>query len=268
SGMHVRLAFAVAAHLDPDILIVDEVLAVGDIAFQRKSFEKMEEVGKSGRTVLVVSHNMAFISRLCNRAVLLEAGKVKMDGDVLDVVGAYLSTSMAHAGERVWPELESAPGTDTVRLTSVKVCANDDIAKESFDIRYPIRVEFEYWVLKEGKPIHPAFFLMDSNENVVFMSIAMYDPEWVERPREIGLYKSSCIIPGNLLSEGTFRIRAIINTMHKDRKPDHHVDIKDAIAFQVYDEVEGDSARGNHIGAYYGAVRPILKWDTEKLDSK
>lgn len=263
SGMYVRLAFAVAAHLDPDILIVDEVLAVGDIAFQRKSFDKMEEAGKSGRTVLVVSHNMSLINRLCNRAVLLDTGILKKDGVVLDVVQEYLSLNLKYTGVRQWQDVEFASENDMVHLNSVKVSTQDGVAKESFDIRHPILVEFEYSVLKENVRLNPAFFLMDSNETIVFISGGMHDAEWVDRPRKIGLYKSTCLIPGNFLSEGTFRIRAIINTMHKDKKPDVHVDIKDAIAFQVHDTVEGDSARGQHIGVYYGVVRPILKWETE-----
>lgn len=263
SGMYVRLAFAVAAHLDPDILIVDEVLAVGDIAFQKKCFDKMEDAGKSGRTVLVVSHNMALITRLCTRAILLDAGALKMEGNTLDVVQDYLSLNLAYTGERQWGDNEFDSKSEVVHLRSVKACTQDGLARESFDIRYPIKIEFEYEVLKENIHLHPAFFLIDKNENIVFISGGMHDTEWSERPRKIGLYKSSCLIPGNFLAEGTFRIRAIINTMHQDKKPDVHIDIKDAIAFQVHDTLEGDSARGKHIGAYYGIVRPILQWETE-----
>jgi lipopolysaccharide transport system ATP-binding protein len=262
SGMYVRLAFAVAAHLDPDILVVDEVLAVGDIAFQKKSFDKMEEAGKSGRTVLVVSHNMTMINRLCSSAVLLNSGRLETQGATMDVVQQYLALNLTHPGFHQWDDARQSPGNDVVRLKQVRVCTADGVTRESFDIRRPILIEFEYRVLQDGAILHPSFFLMDSTGTIVFLSGGMHAPDWVERPRAAGLYISQCEIPGNFLAEGTFSIRAIANTAFRDKKPVVHFDVRDAVSFNVHDTIEGDSARGAHVGAYYGVVRPILKWDT------
>lgn len=263
SGMYVRLAFAVAAHLEPEILLVDEVLAVGDVAFQKKCFDKMEVAGQMGKTIIVVSHNIAAITRLCERAILLKSGRVESDGPTLEVVGQYLSSNLGFASCREWPDIENSPGNDFVRLKSISVCTKDGETKETFDIRYPILIEFEYWVSKDNIKISPAFHLLDANGTVVFISGGMHDPEWADRPRTIGLYKSRCWIPGNLLAEGIFNIRIVMSTMLIDKAPIVHADIKDALSFQVYDTLEGDSARGEHVGAYYGVVRPILKWETD-----
>ncbi|MDP2725935.1 MAG: ABC transporter ATP-binding protein, partial [Dehalococcoidia bacterium] len=138
SGMGVRLAFAVAAHLEPEILLIDEVLAVGDAAFQKKCLGKMEDVAKGGRTVLFVSHNMASIVNLCPRAILLDAGKVVMDGYSRDVVQHYIATAPGASGEVVWDDPTQAPGNDIVRLHAVRIfqdgidgpTADVDIAKE------------------------------------------------------------------------------------------------------------------------------------------
>jgi len=262
SGMYVRLAFAVAAQLEPEILIVDEVLAVGDIAFQKKCLDKMEKAGQLGGTVIIVSHNMSVISRLCQRAILLKSGIVEYDGTSLDAIGKYLELSVGFVGYRKWDNSDSGPGNDTVRLKSIRVCTEDGKTRETFDIRRPIIVEFEYWVLKENVKLTPAFQLSNENGMIVFMSGGIHNSEWVDRPRAVGLYKSRCRIPGNLLAEGTFSIRAIINTMLWDRKPVIHLDVKEAVSFQVFDMLEGDSARGKHLGAYYGVVRPILDWET------
>lgn len=263
SGMYVRLAFAVAAHLDPDILVVDEVLAVGDIAFQRKCFDKMEEAGEGGRTVIVVSHNMTLINRLCDRALLLNTGKLVKDGPTMEVVEDYLALNFQNAGYRKWDGIDKSPGNDKVRLKSVRVCTEDGVGKEAFDIRHPVIVEFEYFVLEDDTVLSPTFHLMDLNGSVVFVSGGMHDPEWIGKPRAAGLYKSRCLIPGNLLSEGVFNIRASISTLFRDKAPIKHVDLKEALSFQVYDSLEGDSARNQYLGAYYGVVRPILKWETD-----
>ena len=121
SGMYLRLAFAVAAHLEPEILLVDEVLAVGDARFQRKCLDKMQDVGQRGRTVLFVSHSMPAITRLCGRAILLEDGTVVADGVSHDVVARYLNSGLGTSATREWLDPRKAPGTDVVRLCAVRV---------------------------------------------------------------------------------------------------------------------------------------------------
>src|SRR3954469_23251652 len=140
SGMYVRLAFAVAAHLEPEILIVDEVLAVGDAEFQKKCLDKMDDVGQTGRTILFVSHNMQAISRLCNRCLLLQSGKLQMDGEPERVAGAYLGSGRQTNAVSEWPDLASAPGDDVVRARSVRVKTEAGQPSETFDIRDSIGV--------------------------------------------------------------------------------------------------------------------------------
>src|SRR6266850_603893 len=135
SGMYVRLAFAVAAHLEPEILIVDEVLAVGDIAFQRKCLKKMEDVRAHGRTILFVSHNMQAVTRLCERAILISHGTVKEDGPAPAIAGAYLLSSFSATAQRVWAEARSAPGDDIVRLRAIRVRTESGDTVDSVDIR-------------------------------------------------------------------------------------------------------------------------------------
>ena len=119
SGMAMRLAFAVAAHLEPETLLVDEVLAVGDVSFQKKCLDKMEDVGKQGRTVLFVSHNMPALARICERAILLDAGHVVQDGPSHQVIGAYLHSERGTTAVREWHYIAEAPGNDVVRLRAV-----------------------------------------------------------------------------------------------------------------------------------------------------
>src|SRR6185503_18260307 len=155
SGMYLRLAFAVAAHLEPEILLVDEVLAVGDARFQRKCLDKMQEVGKQGRTVLFVSHNMPAVTRLCSRTILLDAGRVIGDGPSSEIVSAYLSSGLGTTAAREWPELDEAPGNDVVKLRAVRVQSQAGTVTDAMDIRRPITIEMDYEVLKSGHVLVP-----------------------------------------------------------------------------------------------------------------
>src|SRR5262249_30160596 len=155
SGMYMRLAFAVAAHLEPEILIVDEVLAVGDIAFQRKCLNKMKEVGSQGRTVIFVSHDIQAVTRLCQNVILMEAGQVAKSGPARDVVSSYIISGLRNASEREWDRLEDAPGNEIVRLRRARACTANKEGAENFDIREPIGVEITYDVLKPGAVLVP-----------------------------------------------------------------------------------------------------------------
>ncbi|HEY7767819.1 ABC transporter ATP-binding protein, partial [Longimicrobium sp.] len=147
SGMYLRLAFAVAAHLEPDILIVDEVLAVGDAAFQKKCLGKLGSVAQEGRTILFVSHNMAAVRALCGTALLIEGGRVAVEGDVETVVSRYLAESGASDAEVVWGG-DDAPGTDEIRLRRASVTAAGGEPAALLDCAEPFTVNVEYEVLK------------------------------------------------------------------------------------------------------------------------
>ena len=157
SGMYVRLAFAVAAHLEPEILIVDEVLAVGDAEFQKKCLGKMDDAGHTGRTVLFVSHNMQAVTRLSTalRSAGERAGQAGRPPQ--RVASAYLSSGVGTTAVREWPDLSTAPGDDVVRLCAVRVRSEDGELADTVDIRRPVGIELEYEVLEAGYIFHPAF---------------------------------------------------------------------------------------------------------------
>jgi len=261
SGMYVRLAFAVAAHLEPEILIVDEVLAVGDGRFQRKCLDKMQDVGRQGRTVLFVSHNMPAITRLCPRTILLDAGRVIGDGPSSQIVGAYLSSGLGTTAVRVWPDLCSAPGNDIVRLCAVRVCTEDRVFSAALDIRRPIGIEMEYQVLRSGHSLTPNYHFYNEDGVLAFV-VRESDPAWTGRLRPIGRYVSTAWIPGNLLSEGTLIVGAAVSTM--DPVVVHFYE-RDAVAFQIIDSMDGDSARGDYAGPMPGVLRPLLQWSTRVI---
>src|SRR5262245_38773006 len=179
--MYVRLAFAVAAHLESEILIIDEVLAVGDTAFQKKCLGKMHDIGEQGRTVLFVSHSMQAVTRLCNRAILLRDGELTLQGSVETVADAYLSASRSTVPARVWDDDDTAPGNDIVRLRSIHVRTDNDSASV-VDIRQPISIRIEYEVLQGGSCLVPNIQLSDAGGVLAFISHDC-DPEWLGRPR-------------------------------------------------------------------------------------
>ncbi len=259
SGMYLRLAFAVAAHLEPEILIVDEVLAVGDAAFQKKCLGKMEGVAKEGRTVLFVSHNMQAVTRLCERVILLDAGGVAGDGPAGQLVTRYLSSSDGNTKMREWDDPVRAPGSDVVRLCAVRTRAEDGHTTDLVDIRKPLGVEIEYEVLKPGHVFHPCFSVHNS-EGVHLFSAQDTDGTWRRRHRPPGRYVSTGWIPGDLLNEGAMFVGVAMWTLN----PEHcHFYERDAVAFHVVDSYDEESARGGWPFSVPGAIRPFCKWETQ-----
>jgi lipopolysaccharide transport system ATP-binding protein len=264
SGMYLRLAFAVAAHLEPEILIVDEVLAVGDTQFQKKCLNKMQDVEQEGRTVLFVSHNMQAVTRLCQRAILLGGGMLLHDGLSRQVVTKYLEFGLGTNAERKWEDPKNAPGNEVVRMLGVRVRTEDGQVSECIDIRQPFRVELEYEVLKPGRVLLASFGF--SNENNVCMFVVNdRDPAWQRKPRAIGCYISTVCIPGNFFAEGTITVGAGIVT---EDPFIIHCDIPDSVAFQVVDSLDGDSARGDYGGRFAGVIRPLLSWTTRFIPNQ
>jgi lipopolysaccharide transport system ATP-binding protein len=258
SGMYLRLAFAVAAHLEPQILLIDEVLAVGDARFQRKCMEKMQDVGRDGRTVLFVSHSMPAITRLCERAILLDEGRLVGDGPAHKVVGAYLSSGMGTTAVREWKDPKRAPGGEIVRLLAVRVRLEDGTVSDAVDIRRPVGVEIRYEVLKPGYVLLPHFGVQNADGVQVFTANDQ-DPCWRGKPRPVGRYVSTGWIPGNFLAEGTLFVGPAMRTIGPDTVQFYE---RDAVAFQVIDSPGADTARGDYPGTIPGVVRPLLQWTT------
>lgn len=262
SGMYMRLAFAVAAHLEPEILIVDEVLAVGDAAFQRKCLNKMEDVGQQGRTVLFVSHNMNAVTRLCERVILLDGGRIVDDGSPHQVVTSYLQSGIGISGCREWTDLSTAPGNAIVRLLGVYVTLEDGTVTEAVDIRRAVGIRLVYEVLTPGHVLVPNIHLFNE-EAICICVVSDLDPHWGKQPRPVGRYSSTMWIPGNFLAEGNVTASAAISTVIPLTV---HVHERDAVAFRVIDRLEGDTARGDYSGPMPGVVRPIFRWTTQLLE--
>lgn len=259
SGMRVRLAFAVAAHLNPEILLVDEVLAVGDARFQRKCLNQMQTVGQSGRTVIFVSHNMSTITRLCERTILLEDGRITADGPAHQIVAQYMASGSGTSAERVWSDPARAPGAKIVRLRAARVRNDQGHISDAIDIRQPLTLEMEYEVLRSGYRLLPHFHLYNEEGITVFTSIDL-DPEWRQRPRPAGRYTSIVEIPANFLAEGSFFVRTSLITLDPTIVQFTEPDV---VAFHVVDSMDGDSARGDWAGPLSGVVRPRLTWRTQ-----
>ena len=267
SGMYVRLAFSVAAHLEPEILLVDEVLAVGDFEFQRKCLGKMHDIGRSGRTVLFVSHSMPTVARLCSRAVLLQHGKVALDGPTESVIAHYLTADSGTPAQRVWHDLHDAPGNEHARLVSIRVVDRLGETVESVDVRRDTGIEITFDILQSEHAIRPQLTLTNEQGALAF-NAGDTNPQW-EHPVPVGRYVSTAWIPGNLLNEGFMMVGIYLTSISSDGST-HHAYEQDAVAFHVTDPVEGDSAKGKWSGQWGGAVRPKLEWssrfETELVD--
>jgi lipopolysaccharide transport system ATP-binding protein len=260
SGMFLRLAFAVAAHLEPEILLVDEVLAVGDARFQRKCLGKMESVGREGRTVLFISHNMPAVTRLCPRTILLEDGAVVADGDTREVLSTYLNADRVESGGIEWNSLETAPGDDVARLRRMRVIDSEGNSRTLFTMREPIYVEVEYWLLRGEERVVPMIQVVNESGISVFVSAANHDAAYRQPGRRPGLYRSRCEIPADLMTEGGFSVDVWVRVLFPRRIFVHETNL---LTFRIQDTGLGDSAIGEYRGSWGGAIAPLLKWNTD-----
>lgn len=264
SGMYLRLAFAVAAHLEPEILIVDEVLAVGDVAFQKKCMGKMDQVAKTGRTVLFVSHNLGSLVNLCPRAILLVQGQKWSEGPSGEIVNQYIAMGREDNGEKSWPDQATAPGNGKVRLHAVRIVSGGQTTAD-VDIQEDVRVEIEFWNLKAGQHLCASIHVND-NMGVGVLASANYPSatlgrdEWFNQPYPEGLYRTVCTLPGNFLNEGRYSINAFVlsDVMQIEAS------VKDVVSFTVHDT---GTMRQEYGGTWLGVVRPKLAWQTQPLST-
>jgi lipopolysaccharide transport system ATP-binding protein len=255
SGMYVRLAFAVAAHLEPEILLVDEVLAVGDAAFQKKCLGKMGDVVQEGRTVLFVSHNMRAIKSLCSRVILLEGGELVLDDQAEVAIARYLSTGVSEQSEIEWAP-EDAPGTSEFRLRAIRLGRGKGEAFTNLSTLDPIAVEIHYDLLAPLRGVRVHIKLLTQDGAHVFSSSD--SPTWPDsRPQ--GRYLSRCLIPGHLLNVGTY-----ILTVGADI-PDFKALLRsrEYLRFTVSELM--DNPMGLSSKRVTGIINPKLEWTVEQV---
>ena len=264
SGMHVRLAFAVAAHLEPEILLVDEVLSVGDAQFQKKSMGKMSDVAKEGLTILFVSHNMKAIVNLCSSAILLNEGKIVRRGKAKEVVDFYLQHNLETRslnGEVVLEDI-TQKGNNSAKINRIRLLNRGNV-KGVFDINEDIVVQIDFTNYKDGNDLCYYLHVYDEYENIVFTSANLpsltpvIDP-WFNTPYPAGKYRTSCFIPGSYLNTGNYKID--VNIQYNITQ--HAALSGPVLNFEITDEL-GSIKEIHQI--WRGMVRPKLQWETEAL---
>ena len=258
SGMYLRLAFAVAAHLEPEIILVDEVLAVGDASFQKKCIRKMNSVANEGRTVLFVSHDMTNVSVLCGSVLLLDQGRVKMMGPADDVIASYIQQGASACSGVSW-DLLAAPGDDLVRITALRVCKEDQTETDSFALPEPVKIVVEFAVLDDDARLNPVFIVKNAFGTAVFSTANYEERAWGKRAFARGGYVAACTLPGHILNDGEYSVDALV--VHDMRRV--RAAAEKAISFKVHDD---GSTRGDYVGPWAGIVRPRCSWQTEALE--
>jgi lipopolysaccharide transport system ATP-binding protein len=261
SGMYTRLAFAVAAHLEPEILIVDEVLAVGDMAFQKKCLGKMGEVASAGRTVLFVSHNMIAVQSLCDRVIWLRDGGIEVDGPTNKVLLDYFKAFTSNRVEQVWDDPATAPGNDKVRLHRLCVRPADGSPSDVVTVQTPLVMEFEYWNLSPGANINLSLNIYNEQDVLVMATAPAPERALEELQLPAGLLRSQCHIPGNLMNDGVYSVELLVIGNGLNLVYSH----KDALIFEINDT---QARTGAWHGRWPGVVRPKLEWSTERIETE
>lgn len=253
SGMYVRLAFAVAAHLQPEILIIDEVLAVGDINFQKKCLGKMKDVASEGRTVLFVSHSLSTVNSLCDQSMLLEHGRVKQIGPTAEVTSAYYASSQAASGPHL--DLSANPlGDEIARLISAQLIDREGNHISHANLGEPFGIQMTYELLDSRRPVIPNLHLFTAG-NCAFVTSPAIMP-----PLQVGRHTAIAWLPPHLLNEGHYSVNIAASTMIPKRVHFHE---QDHFSFQVIEDINGPSRQG-YVQKIPGAVRPRLDWNIDR----
>ena len=265
SGMTVRLGFSVAAHMEPDVLIIDEVLSVGDQAFQNRCMGKATELGNQGRAILVVSHNLAAISNICSRAMLLDHGTIVLDGEPKQAIERYMQGMRFDTGKVQW-QPDGAPASDQVRLRSVSVRnTSAQTSSNQVEIDQPILFEVDYEVLSDGAVNTVQIHLKD--ENGVFVlssanapSMSLAPDGSFGKPLGVGRYRAECVLPPNFLNDS----RYVLSVFLGPEIGKATVQCDSVLAFSVLDT---GAMRKEFLGSWYGPViRPRLAWSTNPVE--
>jgi lipopolysaccharide transport system ATP-binding protein len=250
SGMYVRLAFAVAAHLEPEILVVDEVLAVGDAEFQKKCLGKMQEVStREGRTILFVSHNMAAVRTLCTHAALMDGGKLIQAGDTDETIASYLRGGREEGSAREWPNISEAPGNDHIRLREVKVRPPDGERIITIDAGAIIEIGFHNF--DEGINLDCTVYVLTSEGTTLFESGRLIS---TANDSLAGEYCVTGRLPGHLLNAGRYYLSVVFG---KDQYYPLFC-LNEVVSFDVENTTTG---RGQNMSVAPGVIRPLIDWD-------
>lgn len=242
SGMYVRLGFAISSHLNAEIMILDEVLAVGDAEFQQKSLGKMRENADSGRTILFVSHNLTAVQAFCNKALYFEKGRLVDQGETNQIVASYLSKISEYRPMRQWATPEEAPGNDLVRVKHIELIPDYQGELTHIDVRTPMRFRFEFWTMMDRANLNLSLHLNSLTGECIFNIGSK------SQPCGKGLIAGECIIPGYFLNDGSYTISIMIV---KDTVTPLYT-LEDGITFEVKDYREGIPSDGK----WPGYLRP------------
>lgn len=252
SGMRLRLAFSVAAHIESDIIIIDEVLMLGDAAFKRKSLEKITQVAKKGISVILTSHNLFPLQNICKRAILLKEGKLIKDGDTDEVITYYLSDVFKDKASQTW-SFEDAPSTESVKLLKAEV---HPLNTGLEIIRPKDAFEFEflfYFLFEDTKNINIQFYFQDENEFLIFIGSTALINKVYQASK--GYFKAKCRIPDNFMNSGKFTISRLLVMEGKKNVLYEHTDL---LTFEICDSVKDKTRR---IGKIDGLLKPKLEWE-------
>ncbi len=242
SGMYVRLGFAISAHLDPDIMIVDEVLAVGDADFQKKSLGKMRDNSTSGRTILFVSHNLTAVQALCNKTLYFEKGQLLEQGETNQVIASYLSRISRTKLRRVWDTPAEAPGNDLVRIKRLELLPEYPENLTHIDVRTPMRIQIEFWNQMNRANLNLSLHLNSLTGECIF------NVGTLSQSFDQGIITAECVIPGYFLNDGSYTISIMI--VKDTVTPLFH--LEEGLMFDVEDHREGVA----WYGKWPGYVRP------------
>ncbi len=254
SGMYVRLAFAVAAHLEPEILIIDEVLAVGDAEFQKKCLGKMQDVAGQGKTVLLVSHNMNAINSLCNNSLYIKNGKNIKFGNTSETIDFYLKDSSDISNGVITYPNDKMPGDDFVVLQKVEIVNNNGENVSSIQINEIVNIRIKYIIKLNGyKPILSLYLIAPSGE-IIFCSI-----DNSEKAYTIGNYTKTITIPADFFNSGKYSVQIAISTFNPHIV---HLFQKEIISFYVHDNYSSETRQG-YTGSLAGMLRPKFNWQND-----
>jgi lipopolysaccharide transport system ATP-binding protein len=254
SGMYVRLAFAVAAHLESEILIVDEVLAVGDAEFQKKCLGKMGDISKGeGRTVLFVSHNMSAVKSLCNTGLILENGKLILNSDVESAVDSYLRNASNEASKK-WEN--NFPKSENFKLLEVKVLNDKGEVSLNHFISKDIRIEFTYEVINDNQNYTHGFNLYNAHSIHILSSHDVGSNTLMSKVLK-GVYKKTIVIPGNFLADGSYSCSFALMKYNPFLA---EINEHEIVGFNIIDEITNVELRGSYTDRIPGVTRPKLTW--------